>query len=38
MIYVYAIADRPEEPLPSLLGLHDEGLAKVMCEEFSSPS
>jgi hypothetical protein len=30
MMYVYAIADRPEEPLPSLLGLHDEGLAKVI--------
>ncbi len=30
MIYVYAIVDRPEEPLPSLLGLHDEELAKVM--------
>jgi len=26
MIYVYAIADRPDEPLPSQLGLHDEAL------------
>ncbi len=30
MIYVYAIADRPDEPLPSQLGLHDERLAKVI--------
>lgn len=30
MMYVYAIADRPGEPLPSQLGLHDERLAKVI--------
>jgi gas vesicle protein GvpL/GvpF len=30
MMYVYAIADRPEQPLPDQLGLHDEGLAKVI--------
>lgn len=30
MIYVYAIADRPDEPLPRQLGLHDEELAKVI--------
>jgi len=30
MIYVYAITDRPELPLPGQLGLHDEGLAKVI--------
>lgn len=30
MIYVYAITDRPEEPLPGQLGLHDQGLAKVI--------
>ena len=33
MIYVYAIADRPDEPLPGQLGLHDEGLAKVICRD-----
>jgi hypothetical protein len=30
MIYVYAIADRPDEPLPSQLGQQDEALAKVV--------
>lgn len=33
MIYVYAIADRPDEPLPRQLGLHDEALAKVICRD-----
>ena len=30
MIYVYAIADRPEAPLPNQLGQHDELLTKVI--------
>ena len=30
MIYVYAITDRPDEPLPSQLGQHDEGLATII--------
>lgn len=30
MIYVYAITDRPEAPLPAQLGLRDEGLTKVV--------
>lgn len=29
MIYLYAITDRPEAPLPRQLGLHDAELAKV---------
>ena len=33
MTYVYAIADRPDEPLPSQSGLHDEALAKVICRD-----
>ncbi len=33
MIYVYAVADRPEQPLPRQLGLHDQGLAKVVCRD-----
>lgn len=30
MIYVYAIADRPEAPLPSQLGLRDACLSKII--------
>lgn len=33
MIYVYAITDRPEAPLPNQLGQQDELLAKVMWRE-----
>jgi len=29
-MYVYAIADRPEQPLPDQLGQHDVGLTKVI--------
>jgi len=36
MIYVYAIADRPEEPLPSQLGLHDEALSAVIWRDIGA--
>ena len=36
MIYVYAITDRPEASLPSQLGLHDEGLAKVVWHDVAA--
>lgn len=33
MIYVYAIVDRPDRPLPSQLGLHDQQLSKFVCDD-----
>jgi len=36
MIYVYAIADQPDGPLPSQLGLHDEALAKVIWRDVAA--
>lgn len=30
MMYVYAIADRPQQPLPDQMGLRDQALAKVI--------
>ena len=36
MIYVYAIADRPQRPLPEQLGLNDAQLAKVVCRDIAA--
>ena len=34
--YVYAITDRPNEPLPKQLGLDDEALALVVCHDIGA--
>jgi hypothetical protein len=36
MIYVYAIADRPQEPLPSQLGQHGGALAKIVWRDVTA--
>ena len=36
MIYVYAIADRPQEPLPGQLGQHGEALAKIVWRDVAA--
>ncbi len=36
MIYVYAITDRPQAPLPSQSGLHDTKLAKVIWHDLAA--
>ncbi len=36
MSYVYAITDRPDEPLPSQLGLDDEELAQVVFRDIGA--
>lgn len=36
MSYVYAITDRPNEPLPRQLGLDDEGLARVVFRDIGA--
>ena len=36
MIYVYAITDRPEAPLPRQLGLQDAELAKIVWRDIAA--
>jgi len=36
VIYVYAIVDRPETPLPGQLGLHDEALTAVVWRDVAA--